>query len=152
LRGINTALCESHWIDLESIQTEPGGSGQLFRYTFHAPDDPASLGNDLETIIGPGDSGGPAFIQTADGLLLVGINTFTEGFGGRFGDIGGGVLLDPDNLDWILTTTGIPEPSVVLMVVWAVSFWCCRRRVGDGLGWVACPGVLDRVWGWAWRL
>jgi hypothetical protein len=27
--------------------------------------------------------------------MLVGINTFTEGYGGRFGDIGGGVLVDP---------------------------------------------------------
>ncbi len=87
-----------------------------------------SLGNDLETIIGPGDSGGPAFIETADGLVLVGINTFTEGFGGRFGDIGGGVLVDPENLDWILTTTGIPEPAAALLVIWTIPFWLCRRR------------------------
>jgi len=66
-------------------------------------------------------------IETADGLVLVGINTITEGFGGRFGDIGGGVLLDPANLAWILTTTGIPEPAAALLVIWTIPYWLCRR-------------------------
>jgi len=44
------------------------------------------------------------------------------------GDIGGGVLLDPENLDWILTTTGIPEPAAALLVIWTIPFWLCRRR------------------------
>ncbi len=66
------------------------------------------MGNQLETIIGPGDSGGAALRQTTNGWELVGINTFTEGFGGRFGDSGGGILVAPYT-DWIYQTTGIPR-------------------------------------------
>lgn len=108
---------------IDSVALDVGGSGtpQVFRYDF---DEPAttgqpggSLGNDLETLIGPGDSGGAALRLAVDGgWELVGINTFTEGYGGRFGDIGGGVLLDP-NRDWIFTTTGIPEPGAALLLL-----------------------------------
>ncbi|MCC5842554.1 MAG: hypothetical protein JJT96_20725 [Opitutales bacterium] len=45
------------------------------------------------------------------------MSTFTEGYGGRFGDIGGGVVLEP-YWAWIAETTGlalIPEPSTVAL-------------------------------------
>ena len=104
---------------IASLQAESNGIGLLYRYNFDPPASAASLGNDLETIIGPGDSGGPALIPWRDSYALVGINTFTEGYGGRFGDIGGGVALDP-YWTWIAEVTGlamIPEPSVVLMML-----------------------------------
>lgn len=117
---------------LETISTNANG-GQLFRYTFHDPDDPDSLGNDRETIIGPGDSGGPALVPWGEGHALVGVNTFVEGFGGRFGDIGGGVRLDPDSIDWIATTTGIPEPGVPALLVLSALLLFRRNRVSGGM-------------------
>jgi hypothetical protein len=57
-------------------------------------------------------------LNTTDGLALVGVNTFTEGYGGLFGDIGGGVALDP-YWGWISEKTGlslVPEPSQCAML------------------------------------
>ena len=65
-------------------------------------------------------------IQTADGWELVGINTFTEGYGGRFGDIGGGVLVGPYS-DWIISVTGIPEPGIGVLML-AALLALTRRR------------------------
>jgi hypothetical protein len=88
--------------------------GFLFRYDFDDPDTGDGLGNDLETLIGPGDSGGSLLVGNA----LVGVNTFTEGYGGLFGDIGGGIALN-NEWDWIHETTGlaIPEPSSALLLM-----------------------------------
>ncbi len=105
------------------LEFEQAGTGRLYRYDFSPPDTygypGGSLGNDWETIIGPGDSGGPALVPWMNGYALVGVNTFTEGYGGRFGDIGGGIVLEP-YWDWIGGTTGlhiIPEPSALLLLV-----------------------------------
>ena len=64
------------------------------------------MGNDIETTIGGGDSGGPSFIDPAGNgnLLLFGVNTFTGG-GGKaaapfFGSIGGGMVVST-YLPWI---------------------------------------------------
>jgi hypothetical protein len=96
---------------------ESAGDGILYRYDFDDPSSANGLGNDLETLIGPGDSGGSLRVGNA----LVGVNTFTEGYGGLFGDIGGGIALNSE-WNWIHETTGlaIPEPSSVLLL--AVSF------------------------------
>jgi secreted trypsin-like serine protease len=111
----------------------PGESGQaeVFRYTFADPgtygQPGGSLGNNVETIIGPGDSGGPILIFDADHYYLAGISTFTEGYGGRFGDIGGGIVLEPYH-DWIFTT--IPEPSTaaLFMIACGLLFVFGKRR------------------------
>lgn len=98
---------------IESFTLGSGGLPELFRYTFHSPEQAASLGNGIETIIGPGDSGGPTLLDWNGIPALIGINTFTEGYGGRFGDIGGGIVLEP-YWDWIADTTGlalVPEPA-----------------------------------------
>jgi hypothetical protein len=79
---------------IRSLHPETGCDGLLFRYDFHAPNNPLSLGNNIESLIGPGDSGGPILMPWYDGHALVGISTFTEGYGGRFGDIGGGIALN----------------------------------------------------------
>lgn len=123
----------SNVIDSFQLDDEGSGRAEVFRYDFDAPSTiglvGGSLGNNIETIIGPGDSGGAALKQTASGLELVGINTFTEGYGGRFGDTGGGVLVAPYT-DWIYQTTGIPESSTVgLMMVSAVLAVSRRFRV-----------------------
>ena len=88
----------SNVIDSFQLDDEGSGRAEIFRYDFDVPATTGvvggSLGNEIETIIGPGDSGGAALRQTGSGWELVGINTFTEGYGGRFGDTGGGVLLE----------------------------------------------------------
>ena len=108
---------------IDSFESESGGDGLLFRYDFDAPamigQLDGSLGNALESIIGPGDSGGPILMPWYDGYALMGVSTFTEGYGGRFGDIGGGVALDP-YWTWISDTTGltlIPEPGTILLLL-----------------------------------
>lgn len=110
---------------LAAFETETNGEGLLFRYDFDPPDGVASLGNDVETIIGPGDSGGPALFPYDDRYALFGVNTFTEGYGGRFGDIGGGVALDP-YWGWISETTGlalVPEPMAAAGVLGVVALF-----------------------------
>ncbi|TVR50695.1 MAG: hypothetical protein EA425_09260, partial [Puniceicoccaceae bacterium] len=105
------------WNTVDALTPGPGGEGRVFRYTFDPPDSPRSLGNDLETIIGPGDSGGPALVWRGGTPLLVAVNTFTEGYGGRFGDIGGGIPLEA-YWGWIEETTGlvmVPEPKGVAL-------------------------------------
>jgi len=117
-------------IDNFQLDDEGSGRAEVFRYDFDAPGTTGltggSLGNDIETIIGPGDSGGAALKQTANGWELVGINTFTEGYGGRFGDTGGGVLMEP-YLDWIFGTTGIPEPGCAMLWAFSVALVMWRR-------------------------
>ncbi len=110
-------------------ELDAAGEGILFRYDFDAPlstgEPGGSLGNALESLIGPGDSGGPLLAGNA----LVGVNTFTEGYGGRFGDFGGGVALNTA-WEWIAETTGlaIPEPSsALLMALGFAAAVFCRR-------------------------
>ncbi len=110
---------------IDEFEAEASSGGILFRYDFDDPDSSGSLGNDLETLIGPGDSGGSLLV----GNSLVGVNTFTEGYGGLFGDIGGGIALN-NEWDWIHETTGlaVPEPSSALLILFgAGGFIFCRR-------------------------
>lgn len=95
---------------IETFTFGTADPAEVFRYTFGHPDTVGSpggsLANNVETIIGPGDSGGPMIVER-DGLyLLAGVNTFIEGYGGRFGDTGGGILLE-SYYDWIGETTGL---------------------------------------------
>jgi hypothetical protein len=79
------------------------------------------LGNNLESIIGPGDSGGPALVADGNGCDIAGVNTFVEGYGGRFGDIGGGIVLAP-YVGWIDSTiASVPEPSVCALIALALA-------------------------------
>lgn len=105
---------------------ETSGNGILFRYDFDDPDTGDGLGNNLETIIGPGDSGGTLLVGNA----LVGVNTFTEGYGGLFGDIGGGIALN-NEWGWIASTIGlaVPEPASILLFVLGLSAFVIRRHI-----------------------
>ena len=74
-------------------------------------------------------------MQWDEGYGFVGVSTFTEGFGGRFGDIGGGVVLEA-YYDWIHEITGvvIPEPgaAVLLAGVWGWVIVLIGRRCRRG--------------------
>ncbi len=64
-----------------------------------------TLGNDIETTVGGGDSGGPSFADVGDSKQIVGVNTFTfalefSAAAGHFGSMGGGIVIAP-YLDWI---------------------------------------------------
>ena len=111
---------------IESLDSGGGAAPLLFRYSFSAHGSPGSLGNDRESIIGPGDSGGPMLAWQEGGWRIAGVNTFAEGYGGRFGDTGGGVLVAPYR-DWILSTTSIPEPGVPCFLI-VLGVTLVRRR------------------------
>lgn len=101
-------------------QDDNGGlpaANEVFRFDFDGPSGNgtfggATLGNDRETTLGGGDSGGPSFV----GNTIVGVNTFTQGFTApRFGSLGGGINVFP-YVDWIngvmsATSTAVDESS-----------------------------------------
>ena len=139
---------------VDSFQPDDHAAGfpAIFRYDFDSPDSTGlpggSLGNNLETLIGPGDSGGPLLLDNGSGYSLVGVNTFIEGYGGRFGDLGGGVVLEP-YLDWITQTTGlpVPEPSslALLLLSCALVFICRRAKImARSCGAPACSQLWPR--------
>jgi hypothetical protein len=110
-----------------------GGFPALFPYDFDSPDTfglaGGSLGNNMEALIGPGDSGGPLLFLDGSGYSIAGVNTFTEGWSGHFGDIGGGVVLQP-YLGWISDVTGlvVPGPSMpCLLLVGLVLAFAWKR-------------------------
>jgi hypothetical protein len=119
---------------VNSLEPSDGGLGYnaLFYYDFSSPDTTGqpggSLGNNLESIIGPGDSGGPALVANGNGYAIAGVNTFVEGYGGQFGDIGGGIVLAP-YVSWIDSTfAAVPEPSVFALAALGLVILFLRRR------------------------
>jgi len=104
-------------------QDDPGRpeANEVFRFDFDGPDGNGpmggpTLGNDVETTLGAGDSGCPAFASTESGLALYGMGTFVQGSNApMFGSLGGGVNLFW-YLDWINsvlhpgTSGGLPLP------------------------------------------
>jgi len=123
------------WNAIDSFEADDQGGGfnAMFSYDFDSPgtfgQPNGSLGNNIESLIGPGDSGGPLLLLDGSGYTIAGVNTFTEGYGGRFGDIGGGVVVAP-YLDWISATTGliVPEPSVTWLLLIGVIFLLAARK------------------------
>lgn len=105
---------------------QASGHNEVFIYDFDSPSTygaaGGSLGNAWETLIGPGDSGGPMFVDSNGILYIAGINTFTMGGNnGRFGDEGGGILVAP-YLDWIQSTAAIPEPEAIPLLLGLGAF------------------------------
>lgn len=72
-------------------------SNEVFRFDFDSPKGNGplggpTLGNDIETQLGAGDSGGPSFLVTDEGgYVLAGVNTFVQGNAPKFGSMGGGM-------------------------------------------------------------
>lgn len=118
-------------IDTLIPDDQGGGFAALFQYTFNTPNTGDSLGNNIETIIGPGDSGGPLLVTNGSGYAIAGVNTYVDGYGGRFGDIGGGIVLAP-YVDWINSTMAVPEPSATALIVLslAIIIFLNIRRAG----------------------
>ena len=72
-------------------------ANEVFRFDFDGPKGNGplggpTLGNDIETQFGSGDSGGPSFFETPEGAyIVVGVNSFVQGIAPRFGSMGGGM-------------------------------------------------------------
>lgn len=84
-----------------------------------------TLGNDIETTLGGGDSGGPSFVSVDGTLQVAGINTFsfTMPSGPEaplFGSGAGGILIS-GYTDWIHEMTAIPEPGTSLMLIFGFT-------------------------------
>lgn len=91
----------------DKLLPDDGGSGaaEIFQFDFDGPDAStnflggATLGNVIETTLGDGDSGSPAFVRVDGQWRLAGVNSFVTTFGGGptrlgvFGTGGGGMLL-----------------------------------------------------------
>lgn len=81
-------------------------ANEVFRFDFDGPSGSgtfggATLGNDRETQLGGGDSGGPSFVPNGSAYTLVGVNTFTQGSNTpKFGSLGGGINVFP-YVGWI---------------------------------------------------
>lgn len=93
----------------------PDGN-ETFRFDFDGPNGKGpmggpTLGNDRETQLGGGDSGGPAFAIMGGSLVLAGVTAFTQGASApRFGSMGGGVNLYPF-LSFITAVMDPPETT-----------------------------------------
>jgi hypothetical protein len=73
-------------------------ANEVFRFDFDGPKGNGllggpTLGNDVETQLGSGDSGGPSFVVKPDGgYVIVGVNSFVQGlYAPKFGSMGGGM-------------------------------------------------------------
>jgi hypothetical protein len=97
-------------------------ANEVFRFDFDGPSGNGSfggptLGNDVETTLGGGDSGGPSFVRCngcdpalASSYTLAGVNTFTQGSAPFFGSLGGGIAVQ-SYVNWILTGSATASGS-----------------------------------------
>ncbi len=133
-------------VDFLFLDDETGGFPELFAFDFDDPDPLRtpnqsgllSLGNRVETQLGPGDSGGPSFVEEGGILKLAGVNTFTFSFPGTpllaqtpnapsFGSGGGGMNVFAYR-DFIASV--VPEPSSFLLVAAGLTWLLGIRRRG----------------------
>ncbi|MCK4851075.1 MAG: trypsin-like serine protease, partial [Phycisphaerae bacterium] len=118
--GVNGYTTDASWtikrlgynnVDDSDPDDEGSGAAEVWEADFDGPTDKTNrigettLGNDLETTLGGGDSGGPGFILDGDQYFLATVNTFTFRFHPRFktpkfGSGLGGILV-PAYTDWI---------------------------------------------------
>lgn len=104
------------------------GANEVFRFDFDGPNgstntfgdngsinDGLTLGNDVETTIGGGDSGGPSFVWIDGVPYVAGVNTFTQGASAPlFGSLGGGIAV-PAYVAWLKSVVpGLPDTGGTL--------------------------------------
>jgi secreted trypsin-like serine protease len=129
--------------DAFELDDEGSGQRELYEFDFDGPTSATNflggltLGNNVETTLGSGDSGGPAFVDLGGGQLrLAGNTTFTARFtlpGNQlgpaaplFGSAGGGVLLYP-YLDYIAAIVSVPEAGSVVMISASFSLFALGK-------------------------
>ena len=92
-----------------------------------------------EYLIGSGDSGGGLFMDVGGVTKLVGVHSFlaslpypldTTGANADYGDLAGSVSVQSFE-NWIFTTTGVPEPSVVSLLFFGLGGLVLMRRRGE---------------------
>lgn len=116
------------------------GSDEMFIFDFDGGNKNVfgggSLGNEVETTFGVGDSGAPGFIRVDDTWQLAGVGTFVAGLGGKwqqagtFGTGGGGMLVSA-YADWIQNTVSpVPETNISFMLLPGLLLvgWTVLRR------------------------
>ncbi len=125
------------------VQDDEGGPlNEVFMFDFDDPTvtdplDPRnhwgglSLGNDVETQLGFGDSGGPSFVFEDGEWKVAGINTFVASFMGGldpplFTSAGGGMLVGGYE-QWITSTIPAPGALVLGAIGLAMVGWAKRR-------------------------
>ncbi len=122
---------------LDVFGTARGWSADLLLTDFDNPlnandsiwGDSAPLG--LEIQVAPGDSGGPMFVQTANGYAIAGITSFISSVDGNpdadYGDISAYTRVSVYT-PWIYSVTGVPTPGGVALLGTAFLAVCRRRR------------------------
>ena len=145
---------------IDALQTTLDNSGLQSRFYVYDFDGPTgagptggpTIGNSLETLVAPGDSGGPSFIRNAGQLQLFGINTFVSpSVSGaptdyKFGMLGGGIAAsDLRFFAWLQEATNgtlggassdsgnapIPGWAVAVLAVGLLSLSNLRRSTGN---------------------
>lgn len=129
----------------DSYATAYAPGDRTYLFDFDSPDGSAgylgglSLGNDVETTIGTGDSGGPGFVEVGGVYEIATLNNFTTQFGAApnlgpavplFGSGGGGAIVSA--YQGFIFAQVAPEPSAPL-------------ALGAGLAvMVGCAGLRRR--------
>lgn len=112
---------------------EGSGEREVFLFDFDDPNSATDPGVVNESTTGPGDSGGPSFIDDgAGGWLLFGVNTFTSGSAPAYGSSGGGMLVSTYN-EWITSIVNpasavIPAPAPITILFAGLGVLALRRR------------------------
>jgi hypothetical protein len=134
-----------------AAQDDPGGpaANEVWVGDFDGPSgdvlgDGPSLGAGVETTLGPGDSGGPGFVDVGGQLQLASVNTFTTSDAPAFGSLLGGMNVAA-YASWIQSVVNSdPAPTDPAPIVAPAGL---QATAGDGsvaLAWTAGvgPGVV----------
>ncbi len=137
--GMVTTMGSGTLLDLDGISPTV-----LFQDFDHPTDLVASTMGSVtpvakEYLIASGDSGGGLFIDVGGATKLVGVNSFlaslpypldTTGANADYGDLAGVVSVQSFE-NWIFTVTGVPEPSVVSLLLLGLGGLVLMRRRGE---------------------
>jgi len=137
--GMVTTMGSGTLLDLDGISPTV-----LFQDFDHPTDLVASTMGSVtpvaqEYLIASGDSGGGLFIDVGGVTKLVGVSSFlaslpypwdTTGANADYGDLAGVVSVQSFE-NWIFTVTGVPEPSVVSLLLLGLGGLVLMRRRGE---------------------